>query len=150
MSHTLKRRSLQYRLIWRTECFIKELLFKCQGCGQCILKDNGFICPMRCPKNLRNGRCEVYPELECVWYKGIRRTERYHFLLQDRVPKAWQKAGLFLKSQERIQPPIDWRMYGTSSWVNHMGKRNDRFLSLPDKEGVEAYEWHCRNEKVDC
>jgi len=158
MHRTVERQPWWYKLIWWTEQVVKETLFHFEECGQCILKDNAFICPMRCPKNLRNGpcggvradgHCEVYPDLECLWFKEIKRAEHLRFLSQERVPHWWQKAGLFIKTHEKIQPPLDWRMRGTSSWVNHAIYKNDRFLSLPDKEGVEAYEWHCRNEKID-
>lgn len=158
MHRTIERHGLWYRLVWRLERAIKEFLFRYEECGQCILKHNGFVCPMRCPKKLRNGpcggvradgSCEVYPDLQCVWAKGIDRSVRYRFLLQDRVPRLWQKTGLFLKSQAKIQPPVDWRMHGTSSWINHAVKKNDRFLSLSDVEGLEAYVWHLENEEVD-
>lgn len=50
-------------------------MFGCQTCGQCILTHTKLICPMNCPKGLRNGpcggtldgKCEVIPELDCVW-----------------------------------------------------------------------------------
>ncbi len=52
------------------EAVVKKTLFGCQSCGQCLLHENGMTCPMRCPKNSRNGpcggvrangHCEVYP-----------------------------------------------------------------------------------------
>ena len=54
----------------------KEAIWDCRMCGQCILHSTGLSCPMRCPKNLRNGPCggvlqdgicEVVPEMRCVW-----------------------------------------------------------------------------------
>lgn len=62
-------------LIFTTEKWIKEKLFGCQTCGQCILTHTRLICPMNCPKGLRNGpcggtldgKCEVLPEVDCVW-----------------------------------------------------------------------------------
>jgi hypothetical protein len=33
---------------------VKGALFDCRMCGQCILHSTGLVCPMRCPKNLRN------------------------------------------------------------------------------------------------
>ena len=64
------------------EYTIKHLLFNCQECGQCVLHYTGMTCPMNCPKQIRNGpcggvrlngKCEVYPERDCV---GSRAWER--------------------------------------------------------------------------
>jgi hypothetical protein len=67
-----------------TERLVKGTLFDCRMCGQCILSSTGASCPMNCPKSLRNGpcggvrpdgRCEVKPEMPCVWvlaYEGSR------------------------------------------------------------------------------
>ncbi len=62
-------------LLFEAEKLIKDPLFDCQHCGQCILSHTAMICPMNCPKGLRNGpcggtlegKCEVIPELDCVW-----------------------------------------------------------------------------------
>jgi 5,10-methylenetetrahydrofolate reductase len=62
-------------LVYKTEKWMKEKMFGCQTCGQCILSHTKMICPMNCPKGLRNGpcggtldgKCEVIPELDCVW-----------------------------------------------------------------------------------
>lgn len=64
-------------VIFQTEKWVKEKMFGCQMCGQCILSHTKLICPMNCPKGLRNGpcggtlegKCEVIPELDCVWAK---------------------------------------------------------------------------------
>ncbi len=89
----------------------KVLMFSCNMCGQCLLHENGYTCPMNCPKQLRNGpcggvrmngHCEVKPEMECVWLKAERRSRifpgRYLFL--------------------RIHPPLDWRKKGSSAILN--------------------------------
>ena len=62
-------------IIFKTEKWLKEKMFGCQTCGQCILTHTKLICPMNCPKGLRNGpcggtldgKCEVIPEIDCVW-----------------------------------------------------------------------------------
>lgn len=62
-------------LIFKSEKWLKEKLFGCQTCGQCVLSHTAMICPMNCPKGLRNGpcggtldgKCEVIPEIDCVW-----------------------------------------------------------------------------------
>lgn len=76
------------KLIARTEAYLKGLAFDCQSCGQCLLDRTGLICPMTCPKGLRNGpcggtlngECEVYPDIECVWVRIHRRTGGHSFL----------------------------------------------------------------------
>lgn len=39
------------------EHLVKNVLFDCQMCGQCVLSSTGMSCPMNCPKQLRNGPC---------------------------------------------------------------------------------------------
>ncbi|HEY4230201.1 MAG TPA: methylenetetrahydrofolate reductase C-terminal domain-containing protein [Thermoanaerobaculia bacterium] len=99
---------------------VKEPLFGCRMCGQCILHSTGLVCPMNCPKNLRNGpcggvlvdgNCEVYPDRPCVWveaWKGSRRLP------------------VFRDHMEHVNPPVDWRLQGTSSWLNLATGRDRR------------------------
>jgi hypothetical protein len=35
----------------------KQKMFGCRMCGQCALPVTGYVCPMGCPKELRNGPC---------------------------------------------------------------------------------------------
>ncbi len=91
---------------------VKEKLFDCRMCGQCLLHATGLTCPMRCPKNLRNGpcggvrangRCEVYPDRPCVWVL------------------AWERSRLVpggRRSMSQLNPPVDWRLQGSSSYLN--------------------------------
>lgn len=88
----------------------KHLMFNCQGCGQCVLHYTGMTCPMNCPKNLRNGpcggvrlngKCEVKPEMDCVWTRGYERSQK--------TPYAHEFY--------RLNPPVDWRLAGKASWV---------------------------------
>ena len=67
------------------EKLVKGFLFDCQMCGQCALSSTGMSCPMNCPKNLRNGpcggvrangRCEVKPEMVCVWVDAFEGSQR--------------------------------------------------------------------------
>ena len=90
----------------------KELVFDCRMCGQCILHSTGLTCPMRCPKNLRNGpcggvrpdgNCEVYPDKPCVWVQAVERA---------------QALPVWRGHIDHLQPPVDWRLEGTSSWTN--------------------------------
>lgn len=63
---------------------MKGMMFDCRSCGQCVLDKTGWICPMSCPKGLRNGPCggtmnglcEVYPDKQCVWVSIHERTAK--------------------------------------------------------------------------
>jgi Methylene-tetrahydrofolate reductase C terminal. len=70
-------------LFTTTERLTKDTLFGCRMCGQCALPVTGYVCPMGCPKELRNGPCggvgadggcEVYPERRCVWVEAFERA----------------------------------------------------------------------------
>ena len=39
------------------ELAFKKPVFGCQACGNCVLGMTEYVCPMTCPKNLRNGPC---------------------------------------------------------------------------------------------
>jgi methylene-tetrahydrofolate reductase-like protein len=92
------------------EAGVKGFLFDCQMCGDCILSQTGMSCPMNCPKNLRNGpcggvrkngRCEVKPDMVCVWVA------------------AWEGAGRMKGGSAitHIQVALDNRGRGSSSWL---------------------------------
>ena len=100
------------RVTLPVEKISKEVLFDCRMCGQCILHETGLTCPMRCPKNERNGpcggvrpngNCEVFPDKPCVWVQGIERAKR--------LPLWHEHVG-------HLHPPVDWRLQNTSSWIN--------------------------------
>ena len=100
------------KLVLWIEKSLKETLFDCRMCGQCILHSTGMTCPMRCPKNLRNGpcggvqmdgKCEVYHDKPCVWVQAWERS---------RLLPLWRD------DIKRLNPPVDWRLKDTSSWEN--------------------------------
>ncbi len=114
----LERHPLLRRWFTATERATKEQIFGCQMCGQCALPATGYACPMTCPKQLRNGpcggvspagRCEVHPELRCVWVIAYERAEQ-----------AGHGSDLDL-----LQRPVDHRETGRSSWVNYWQGRDD-------------------------
>lgn len=98
------------RFVGPPERVLKGILFDCRDCGQCVLHYTGMTCPMTCPKQLRNGpcggvrangHCEVDPDLPCVWVKAVERSARTPYA--DEIM--------------RLNPPVDWRLAGLSSWV---------------------------------
>ncbi len=103
---------------------VKGALFDCRMCGQCILSSTGMSCPMNCPKNLRNGpcggvrengHCEVYPDMPCVWVQ------------------AWEGSRQ-MEDGERIrevQPPVDHRLKGASSWLRVMREKSGAAQESP-------------------
>ncbi|MBK8881673.1 MAG: methylenetetrahydrofolate reductase C-terminal domain-containing protein [Bacteroidales bacterium] len=83
--YPFKREKFSRRALAKIELLVKGPLFGCRMCGNCLLQETAFICPMECPKGIRNGPCGgVTPEKncyvdetrKCVWYaiyKGRRR-----------------------------------------------------------------------------
>jgi len=99
-----------------TEKAVKGLMFDCKMCGQCALSATGMSCPMNCPKELRNGpcggvrangNCEVKPEMACVWVKAFEGNAR---MANPQV--------------HVVQPPVDRRLLGKSSWLAVARERN--------------------------
>ncbi len=95
----------------------KGVLFDSQSCGQCILGSTGMACPMNCPKSMRNGpcggvrangKCELDPEMDCVWvlaWEGNKRLEEDDYPIQI------------------VQAAIDNRKIGTSAWLREVRRR---------------------------
>jgi methylenetetrahydrofolate reductase (NADPH) len=107
--YPFKREKFSMRLLANTEILIKGPLFGCRMCGNCLLQETAFICPMECPKGMRNGPCGgVTPEKhcyvdesrQCIWYAIYKRA---------------QKTGREEKLLE-ILPPLDWNKVGTETW----------------------------------
>ena len=111
-------RSVPERLVAFVERQTKSVLFGCRMCGNCLLQETAFICPMECPKGLRNGPCGgstpegcyVDPERPCIWYRIYERAERMG------------RAGLLME----VQPPLDWSRVGHDTWVEVIQKVRKR------------------------
>lgn len=112
----MKKRIVERALV-AVEKAVKGAIFDCRMCGQCVLHSTGLVCPMRCPKNLRNGpcggvlvngNCEVFPDRPCVWVQAVEGSRRLP-LWRDHIA--------------HLNPPVDWRLQGTSSWVNLVRSR---------------------------
>ena len=103
-----KRESLGNRALAAVERMIKGPLFGCRMCGNCLLQETAFICPMECPKGLRNGpcggstpeRCYVDETRPCIWYH-----------IYDRAFQMGREKTLL-----EVLPPLDWDQVGTETW----------------------------------
>ena len=106
--YPFKRERFSRRLLAKFERLVKGPLFGCRMCGNCLLQETAFICPMGCPKGLRNGpcggstpdKCYVDQTRKCVWYEIYKRSV---------------KLGREEKLLE-ILPPMDWDKAGTETW----------------------------------
>ncbi|MGD0877593.1 MAG: methylenetetrahydrofolate reductase C-terminal domain-containing protein [Anaerolineales bacterium] len=103
-----KKETFGNRVLENIEYAIKSPLFACRMCGNCLLQETAFICPMECPKGLRNGPCGgstpeycyVDKTRPCVWYKIYERSfkmNRQEMLME-------------------VLPPLDWEKVGTETW----------------------------------
>jgi hypothetical protein len=112
----VERTGWLYALVTALERAVKRALFGCRMCGQCALSQTGLVCPMTCPKQLRNGpcggsvggKCEVYPALDCVWTVAYRSSQRLG------------RGAAF----HRLMLPVDHTLEGRSSWINHFTGRD--------------------------
>jgi methylenetetrahydrofolate reductase (NADPH) len=103
-----KRQDFGDRSLQVLELSIKGPLFGCRMCGNCLLQETALICPMECPKGLRNGPCGgstseycyVDETRPCVWYKIYERSFQYG------------RQELLLE----VLPPLDWDKVGQDSW----------------------------------
>jgi len=113
----IDRSSAAARALEGLEFAIKAPMFGCESCGNCVLSDMEYVCPMTCPKHERNGpcggtahgRCEVLDK-PCVW--GA---------VYDRANAAQRLDGL------RVYIPApDPSLRGKSSWINYFLDRDCR------------------------
>ena len=98
------------------EKVIKGPLFDTQMCGMCTLSATGMVCPMNCPKQLRNGpcggvrqdgSCEIHPDMHCVWLDIINGSRRLGKL--DEL--------------NQLMPPVDHSLKGSSAWLRAVRSR---------------------------
>jgi methylenetetrahydrofolate reductase (NADH) len=92
------------RLLAFIEKNVKGPLWGCRMCGNCLLQETAFICPMECPKGMRNGpcggstseNCYVDETRPCIWYHIYHRAfrmGRQEMLLEVLPPLDWDKVG---------------------------------------------------------
>lgn len=108
-------------VVFKAEKWIKEKMFGCQTCGQCILTHTKLICPMNCPKGLRNGpcggtldgKCEVIPELDCVWTniekkKGDTKAQKIHLPVKEELLNTASYVNLVNGKDRETRLPHDF------------------------------------------
>jgi len=103
-----KKQTFGQRVLITAEKVVKGPLFGCRMCGNCMLQETAFICPMECPKGVRNGpcggstaeHCYVDETRPCIWYN-----------IYDRAFKMGREEMLL-----EVLPPLDWDKVGTETW----------------------------------
>lgn len=103
-----KREPFGARVLESVERIVKGPMFGCRMCGNCLLQETAFICPMECPKGVRNGpcggsteeHCYVDETRPCIWYR-----------IYDRAFKLGREEMLL-----EVLPPLDWDKVGTETW----------------------------------
>jgi methylenetetrahydrofolate reductase (NADPH) len=128
-----RRESWPMRMFTAFERVIKGWMFGCRMCGNCILQETAFVCPMTCPKGLRNGlcggatpeSCEVDPSRPCTWYVIYERSEK-----MGRVDKLLE-----------INAPLDGAKAGHETWLDTYRLWRDR------KQGPHPIDLFSNREK---
>ena len=106
--YPFRKEKLSGRLLARIERIVKGPLYGCRMCGNCLLQETAFICPMECPKGLRNGpcggstpdKCYVDESRKCIWYSIFEKA--YRMGRQEKLME--------------VLPPLDWLKTGTETW----------------------------------
>jgi methylenetetrahydrofolate reductase (NADPH) len=112
-----KREPFGPRTLAAIERLVKGPIWGCRMCGNCLLQETAFICPMECPKGARNGpcggstaeHCYVDETRPCIWYK-----------IYERAFKLGRQELLL-----EVLPPLDWDKVGTETWgdvISQVGK----------------------------
>ncbi len=130
-----KRESFGRRALATVEKLTKGPVWGCRMCGNCLLQETAFICPMECPKGIRNGpcggsteeHCYVDETRPCIWYR-----------IYERSFKMGRQEKLL-----EVLPPLDWNKTGTETWgdvINQVRKvgTGKFFTHLMDNEVWES------------
>ena len=122
------------------EILYKGPLWGCRQCGNCLLQETAFICPMECPKGIRNGpcggstpeHCYVDETQPCIWYK-----------IYERSFKMGREERLL-----EVLPPLDWEHVGGEQ----MGGVFEQIKKVGPKKfigGMLSKDAHTRDEAVE-
>ena len=106
--YPFKKEPFGSRMLATVERWVKGPFFGCRMCGNCMLQETAFICPMECPKGIRNGpcggstpeRCYVDESRPCIWYE-----------IYDRAFAMGREEMLL-----EVLPPLDWNKVGGETW----------------------------------
>lgn len=106
--YPFKRETLGNRALQGLELAVKGPIWGCRMCGNCLLQETAFICPMECPKGARNGPCGGSTEAHCyvdetrpcIWYE-----------IYDRAFRMGRQEMLL-----EVLPPLDWDKVGGETW----------------------------------
>ena len=134
-----KKESFGQRAKAIIERSIKGPLFGCRMCGNCLLQETAFICPMECPKGARNGpcggstpeHCYVDETRPCIWYEIYERS--FAMGREDRLLE--------------ILPPLDWEKVGTETWgdvinrFKQIGLKNAASSLINGPADIRAETW---------
>ncbi len=113
------------------EMLYKGPLWGCRQCGNCLLQETAFICPMACPKGIRNGpcggstaeHCYVDETRPCVWYAIYERAfqmGREERLLEVLPPLDWKRVG-----DEQIAGVVEQaKKVGARKWMGGVLSRD--------------------------
>lgn len=131
--------SIGERLVISGERLIKGMLFNCSMCGNCILQETAFVCPLLCPKGLRNGPCGsgssgsccVEPSRPCIWHHIYKRAD---------------KAGQLERLLE-VQAPLDWTRVGHETWGTVLSETSKQGLLSPQKI-LRRSEWREQADRM--
>lgn len=124
----------------KIELLVKGPLFGCRMCGNCLLQETAFICPMECPKGLRNGpcggstsvKCYVDETRKCIWYEIYKRA----------VTRGKEEKLL------EVLPPLDWNKAGTETWgdvikqIRKVGTGSFFYGLLSEDRGKRSLAWN--------
>jgi methylenetetrahydrofolate reductase (NADPH) len=133
-----KKESFGRRLLAKIEKSVKGPLFGCRMCGNCLLQETALICPMECPKGMRNGPCGgITPEKYC--YVDSTRKCIWNAIYEKSFHNGAEDSLL------EVLPPLDWNKTGTETWgdvierVRKIGTRKV-FFSLVSKDIIRNSE----------
>jgi hypothetical protein len=95
-----KKETAGNRLLITVEKMTTGPAFGCRMCGNCLLQETAFICPMECPKGMRNGpcggstdgKCEINPDTDCAWqliFDKMDSLGRLEELLENQPIRDW-------------------------------------------------------------
>ena len=123
--YPFKRETFGNRALQTLELAVKGPVWGCRMCGNCLLQETAFICPMECPKGIRNGpcggstseQCYVDETRPCIWYE-----------IYDRAFKMGRQEMLL-----EVLPPLDWEKVGGETWgdvIHQIRKEGTRKVIL--------------------